>query len=76
MILAAVAFLIIYFVCQITLSKPFILIMMIINGISQSTAWPSVVACMGNWFGKGKKGLLMGIWATNGNFGNMIGYFI
>lgn len=24
------------------------------NGLAQTTGWPSVVACVGNWFGKGK----------------------
>jgi len=31
---------------------------------------------MGNWYGSGKKGIVMGILGTSGNFGNMIGYFI
>lgn len=31
-------------------------------GLFQSTGWPSVVAVMGRWFGKGKRGLIMGIW--------------
>ena len=31
---------------------------------------------MGNWFGKGKKGVLMGIWTGNSNLGNILGYFI
>lgn len=26
----------------------------ICNGLAQTTGWPSVVACVGNWFGKGK----------------------
>ncbi|KAL4443209.1 hypothetical protein ABPG74_002276 [Tetrahymena malaccensis] len=76
MVSASVCLLVIYFICQVSLNKGFILLMMMLNGVSQSTGWPSVVACMGNWFGNGKKGLLMGIWGTNGNVGNMIGYFI
>lgn len=24
------------------------------NGLVQTTGWPAVVACVGNWFGKGK----------------------
>jgi len=31
---------------------------------------------MGNWYGSGKRGIVMGILGTSGNFGNMIGYFI
>ncbi|EAR85561.2 MFS transporter (macronuclear) [Tetrahymena thermophila SB210] len=76
MVSASVCLLFIYFICQVSINKGFILLMMMLNGVSQSTGWPSVVACMGNWFGNGKKGLLMGIWGTNGNVGNMIGYFI
>lgn len=26
----------------------------IFNGLVQTTGWPSVVTCVGNWFGKGK----------------------
>lgn len=26
----------------------------ICNGLAQTTGWPSVVTCVGNWFGKGK----------------------
>jgi len=29
---------------------------------------------MGNWFGKGKRGLLIGIWSGNASIGNIIGY--
>ncbi|KAL4488545.1 hypothetical protein ABPG72_013113 [Tetrahymena utriculariae] len=76
MVSASVCLLVIYFICQVSINKGFILLMMMLNGVSQSTGWPSVVACMGNWFGNGKKGLLMGIWGTNGNVGNMIGYFV
>ena len=40
-----------YFVC-----------VQIMAGLFQSTGWPSVVAVMGRWFGKGKRGLIMGVW--------------
>lgn len=26
----------------------------VLNGLVQTTGWPAVVACVGNWFGKGK----------------------
>lgn len=26
----------------------------VMNGLMQTTGWPAVVACVGNWFGKGK----------------------
>jgi len=42
-------------------------VFMALNGIFQSTGWPGLVATMGNWFGKGNRGLLMGIWSGNSN---------
>ncbi len=55
------------------------------NGIFQSSGifpitiikgWPGCVACMGNWFDKKSRGLLMGVWTGNTNFGDIIGYMI
>ncbi|EAR96454.1 MFS transporter (macronuclear) [Tetrahymena thermophila SB210] len=48
-------------------------VFMALNGIFQSTGWPGLVATMGNWFGKGNRGLLMGIWSGNSNVGNILG---
>jgi OPA family glycerol-3-phosphate transporter-like MFS transporter 1/2 len=39
----------------------------------QSTGWPSVVAIMANWFGKGKRGLVMGVWNAHTSLGNILG---
>ncbi|WIA30391.1 hypothetical protein OEZ86_000477 [Tetradesmus obliquus] len=47
--------------------------MMVIAGVFQSTGWPSVVAIMGNWYGKGKRGLVMGIWNAHTSLGNILG---
>jgi len=46
--------------------------MMCINGFFQSTGWPGVMGVIGNWFGKQKRGLLLGFWAVNANVGNII----
>uniref|UniRef100_A0A8C2SZ18 Solute carrier family 37 member 2 n=1 Tax=Coturnix japonica TaxID=93934 RepID=A0A8C2SZ18_COTJA len=46
------------------------------NGLAQTTGWPSVVACVGNWFGKGKRGLIMGIWNSHTSVGNILGSLI
>jgi OPA family glycerol-3-phosphate transporter-like MFS transporter 1/2 len=35
--------------------------MQMMVGLFQSSGWPSVVAVVGNWFGKSKRGLIMGI---------------
>lgn len=45
----------------------------VIAGVFQSTGWPSVVAIMGNWYGKGKRGLVMGIWNAHTSLGNILG---
>lgn len=42
-------------------------------GLFQSIGWPCVVAVVGNWFGKEKRGLIMGIWNSHTSFGNIIG---
>ena len=44
---------------------------MSLNGFFQCTAWPGVIGIMGNWFGKGRTGIIMGIWAINASLGNI-----
>lgn len=51
----------------------FYVIAMVLSGMFQSTGWPSVVAALGNWFGKGNRGLIMGIWNCHTSFGNIAG---
>ncbi|KAH9315134.1 hypothetical protein KI387_023761, partial [Taxus chinensis] len=41
-----------------------------------ATGWPSVVAIVGSWFGKGKRGLIMGIWNSHTSIGNISGSLI
>lgn len=54
----------------------FYLLSQISNGFVQSTGWPAVVALMGNWFGKSKRGLIMGVWNSHTSFGNIIGSLV
>lgn len=42
-------------------------------GLFQSIGWPCVVAVVGNWFGKAKRGLIMGVWNSHTSIGNIIG---
>ncbi|KAL2527052.1 putative glycerol-3-phosphate transporter 1 [Abeliophyllum distichum] len=49
------------------------LIVQMLAGLFQSTGWPSVVAVVGNWFGKKKRGLIMGIWNAHTSIGNITG---
>uniref|UniRef100_A0A2C9W792 Major facilitator superfamily (MFS) profile domain-containing protein n=1 Tax=Manihot esculenta TaxID=3983 RepID=A0A2C9W792_MANES len=45
----------------------------ILCGLFQSIGWPCVVAVVGNWFGKAKRGLIMGFWNSHTSVGNIIG---
>ncbi|KAI4379815.1 hypothetical protein MLD38_006061 [Melastoma candidum] len=51
-----------YFVC-----------VQVVCGLFQSIGWPCVVAVVGNWFGKEKRGLIMGVWNSNTSVGNIVG---
>ncbi|KAL9965070.1 hypothetical protein ACROYT_G028802 [Oculina patagonica] len=51
----------------------FYVTVMIFSGFFQSSGWPSVVECVGNWFGKGRRGLIMGIWNSHTSVGNILG---
>lgn len=45
-------------------------------GLFQSIGWPCVVAVVGNWFGKAKRGLIMGVWNSHTSMGNIIGSIV
>lgn len=45
----------------------------VVAGLFQSTGWPSVVSIVANWSGKGKRGLIMGIWNAHTSVGNIAG---
>ncbi|CAH1783440.1 unnamed protein product [Owenia fusiformis] len=57
-------------------SKEYYLAMWIVNGLLQSTGWPTVVAIMANWFGKSSRGVVLGLWSACASVGNIIGAFI
>ncbi|NWI16287.1 G6PT3 protein, partial [Crypturellus soui] len=54
----------------------YFIVMQICNGLVQTTGWPAVVACVGNWFGKGKRGLVMGVWNSHTSVGNIAGSLV
>lgn len=54
----------------------YFLLVQMAAGLFQSTGWPSVVAVVGNWFGKSKRGLIMGIWNAHTSVGNITGSLI
>ncbi|XP_076643449.1 major facilitator superfamily transporter 16 isoform X1 [Halictus rubicundus] len=47
-----------------------------IAGVFQTSGWPGVVTVVGNWFGKGKRGLIFGIWNSHTSLGNILGTII
>ncbi|KAL5969474.1 Glucose-6-phosphate exchanger SLC37A2 [Taenia solium] len=51
----------------------FYLLAQVVAGFVQSSAWPAVVTCMGNWFGKGSRGLILGVWNSHVSLGNILG---
>eukprot|EP00250_Pteridium_aquilinum_P016777 c23288_g2_i1 orf=375-2480(-) len=51
-------------------------IVQIIAGFFQATGWPSVVTVLARWFGKRKRGLVMGIWNAHTSVGNILGSLI
>lgn len=44
-----------------------------LNGFFQGVGWPGMMTAMANWFGKGKRGILLAIWSINANVGNIVG---
>uniref|UniRef100_A0A8C6ZIR6 Solute carrier family 37 member 1 n=1 Tax=Nothoprocta perdicaria TaxID=30464 RepID=A0A8C6ZIR6_NOTPE len=54
----------------------FYIMAQVTNGLVQTTGWPSVVTCIGNWFGKGRRGLIMGMWNSHTSVGNILGSLI
>lgn len=57
-------------------SLRFYVFVQVANGLVQTTGWPSVVTCIGNWFGKGRRGLIMGLWNSHTSVGNILGSLI
>lgn len=51
----------------------YFLVVQIVGGFFQATGWPSVVTIVSNWFGKSKRGLIMGVWNGHTSVGNICG---
>jgi len=54
----------------------YLLAIQVILGMFQATGWPGVVSVMANWFGKGRRGLIMGLWNSHTSLGNILGSLI
>lgn len=51
-------------------------VVQLFGGAFQSTGWPCVVTCVGNWFGKSKRGLIFGVWNAHTSVGNIVGAYV
>jgi len=54
----------------------YLLAIQIALGMFQATGWPGVVSVMANWFGKGRRGLIMGLWNSHTSLGNILGSLV
>ena len=72
-----------FFVCLFGMGRywnihrlDYFLLVQMVAGLFQATGWPSVVAIVGHWYGKKKRGLVMGIWNAHTSIGNILGSLI
>ncbi|KAI5059587.1 hypothetical protein GOP47_0025906 [Adiantum capillus-veneris] len=56
--------------------RKFLTFGMVVTGLLSSIGWPVVVAIVANWFGKTKRGLIMGIWNAHASVGNIMGSIV
>ncbi|UXI14830.1 solute carrier family 35 member F5 [Sarcoptes scabiei] len=54
----------------------FFVIFQLLSGLMQTTGWPAVVCCIGNWVPKSSRGVLFGFWNSHTNVGNILGAII
>lgn len=48
----------------------------LVAGLVQSTGWPAVVAVVGNWLGRGRRGFITGVWNSHTFVGNIVGSMV
>jgi len=54
--------------------KPLILLLFGLLGLAQYIVYPTLVAIIGGWFSKRKRGLTSAVYSTCVNVGNIIGF--
>ncbi|CAG0879510.1 unnamed protein product [Cyprideis torosa] len=57
-------------------SFAYFFIVQLLCGLCQTSGWPGVVSCVGNWFGEARRGLIFGIWNSHTSIGNILGGLI
>ncbi|OON18689.1 transporter, major facilitator family protein [Opisthorchis viverrini] len=48
----------------------------VLSGVTQASGWPAVVTLMGNWWGKTRRGFIMGLWNAHTSVGNILGSLV
>ncbi|KAJ0984804.1 hypothetical protein J5N97_003160 [Dioscorea zingiberensis] len=51
----------------------FFVAVQVFAGLFNSIGWPCVVSVVGNWFGRSRRGLIMGVWSSHTSIGNILG---
>ncbi|CAH8461657.1 unnamed protein product [Heterobilharzia americana] len=54
----------------------YFVLIQVFSGLVQASGWPAVVTLMGNWWGKSRRGLIMGLWNSHTSLGNILGSVI
>ncbi|THD19969.1 MFS transporter OPA family solute carrier family 37 (Glycerol-3-phosphate transporter) member 1/2 [Fasciola hepatica] len=54
-------------------SYTYFMVVQVLSGIFQASGWPAVVTLMGNWWGKRRRGFIMGMWNAHTSIGNILG---
>ncbi|KAL5019747.1 hypothetical protein ScPMuIL_002639 [Solemya velum] len=54
----------------------YFIVVQVVCGFLQATGWPCMLAIMGNWFGKSRRGFIMGVWNSHTSVGNILGSLI
>lgn len=55
---------------------PTLMILMSINGFIQSYTWPNLLMIINQKWDRNRDATALAFWATNPNFGNIVGYII
>ena len=78
LLLTAIFFILIPVALSVCVSGCFAIlcVLMSIDGYFQSFAWPNLLMLINSQFDNKKQALLLGIWSTNTNIGNILGFIL
>lgn len=78
LLLTALFFILIPILLNAFVGQSFVIlcILMCLDGYFQSFAWPNLLMLINSQYDNKKSALLLGIWSTNTNFGNILGFIL